>query len=162
MQKRKVLALILILTAVAWAMIFPAFGQDTPKPEAGKPEGAPPEAAAKEKPPFTIARAVIATGVENLEPAGATETFPPTTEKVYCFIEATEVSKDTEVTFVWYHDATELSKFSLPLKEGPRWRTYADKTLYGMKGDWKVEIQDSAGNVVKELGFKVEQTQATK
>jgi len=105
---------------------------------------------------FTIARLVIGTGVENREPMGVAETFPATTEKVYCFLEATEILKDTEVSFVWFHGEKEMLKTNLPLQTGPKWRTFADKNIGGMKGDWKVEIRDVKGNLVKGIKFKVE------
>jgi len=105
---------------------------------------------------FTIARLVIGTGVENREPMGVAETFPATTEKVYCFLEATEILKDTEVSFVWFHGEKEMLKTNLPLQTGPKWRTFADKNIGGMKGDWKVEIRDVKGNLVKDIKFKVE------
>jgi hypothetical protein len=110
----------------------------------------------KESAPFAVKRLVVGTGVENLEPVGAAETFPASTEKVSCFLEATHIAKDTEVTFVWFNGDKELSKFSAPLKTGPRWRTHAEKNLRGLKGDWKVEIRDTEGKVVKDVKFKVE------
>ena len=94
--------------------------------------------------------------MEDYEPVGVAETFPASTEKVYCFLEATDIAKDTEVSFVWFHDEKEMLKFSVPLKMGSRWRTYANKNLRELKGDWKVEIRDSDGNLVKEIKFKVE------
>jgi hypothetical protein len=39
---------------------------------------------------------------------------------------------------------------------GPRWRTYAFKNLWGLKGDWRVEIKDADGNLLKDVKFKVE------
>jgi hypothetical protein len=105
---------------------------------------------------FTIARLVIGTGVENREPVGVAETFPATTEKVYCFLEATEILKDTEVSFVWFHGEKEMLKTNLPLQTGPKWRTFADKNIGGMKGDWKVEVRDVKGTLVKDIKFKVE------
>src|SRR5512139_1098864 len=105
---------------------------------------------------FAIARLVIGTGVENREPVGVAETFPATTEKVYCFLEATEILKDTEVSFVWFHGEKEMLKTNLPLQTGPKWRTFADKNIGGMKGDWKVEVRDVKGNLVKDIKFKVE------
>jgi hypothetical protein len=103
-----------------------------------------------------IARAVIGTAVENLEPKGVAETFPASTETVYCFLEAKNLPKDTEVTFVWFMGDKEMLKFNTTLKAGARWRTYASKNLYGKKGDWKVEIKDAAGTVLKEVKFTVE------
>ena len=105
---------------------------------------------------FTIARLVIGTGLENREPVGVAETFPATTEKVYCFLEATEILKDTEVSFVWFHGEKEMLKTNLPLQTGPKWRTFADKNIGGMKGDWKVEVRDVKGTLVKDIKFKVE------
>ena len=147
MKKHGVGILILVLITIAvWGMILLVYAQ-----EKAKQEGAPKEAA-----PFAVKRLVVGTGVENLEPVGVAETFPASTEKVSCFLEATDIAKDTEVSFVWYNGEKELSKFSVPLKEGPRWRTYADKNLRELKGDWKVEIRDSEGTVVKDVKFKVE------
>jgi hypothetical protein len=135
-----------MIAAAAWGMATPVFAQ-----EKAKEEGA-----AKEGPGFTVARLVVGTGVENREPTGVAETFPASTEKIYCFLEATNIGKDTEVSFVWSLGGKEMGKMSLPLKKGPRWRTNASKSVKGLKGDWKVEIKDPAGNLVKEVQFKLE------
>ncbi|MFN3740893.1 MAG: DUF2914 domain-containing protein [Thermodesulfovibrionales bacterium] len=105
---------------------------------------------------FSIERFVIAGSVENIEPVDVKDTFPSTTEKVYCFIEARNIKEDTNITVVWSNNGKEVLKTSLPLKKGFRWRTYADKKLYGMKGEWKVDILNGAGNPVKSITFKVE------
>ena len=146
MKKHAAVMLILVLALFAVCIIFPvAHGQ-----EKGKQEGAPKEIT------FTVKRLVVGTGVENSEPVGIAETFAASTEKVYCFLEAADIAKDTEVSFVWFSGEKEISKFSVPLKEGPRWRTYAEKNLREIKGDWKVEIRNSDGKVVKDVKFKVE------
>jgi hypothetical protein len=147
MKKYGTWILILVVTVLTMgSMIFPAFAQEKGKAET----------AAKEGPGFTIARLVVGTGVENREPVGVAEAFPASTEKVYCFLEATDIAQDTEVSFVWFHGQEEMSKISLPLKMGPKWRTNASKSLRGLPGDWKVEIKDAAGNLVQEAKFKVE------
>jgi len=142
MRKHRSVILILVLTLISvWGMVPPICGQEKPKPEAAG---------------FTLARLLVGTGVEDREPVGVAETFPEATEKVYCFLEATEIAQDTEVHFVWFHGEKEMLKISLPLKMGPRWRTYASKSLRGLKGDWKVEIKDASGALIKEVTFKVE------
>jgi hypothetical protein len=147
MKKHGTGLLILVLMVIAaWGIILPVCAQEKAKEEA----------TVKETVPFAVKRLVIGTGVENGEPVGVAETFPASTEKVYCFLEATDIAKDTEVSFVWFSGEKEVSKFSVPLKEGPRWRTYAYKNLREIKGDWKVEIRDSEGNVVKDVKFRVE------
>ena len=133
MKKGFVLSILFVM--VILVISLPAFGQE------------------KE---FTAARLVVATGVENREPVGVAETFPATTEKVYCFLEATEIPKDTEISFVWFHGEKEMLKTNLPLQAGPKWRTFANKNLGEMKGDWKVEVRGAKGNLVKDIKFKVE------
>jgi hypothetical protein len=41
---------------------------------------------------------------------------------------------------------------------GKRWRTYANKNLRGLTGDWKIEIRGVDGNLLKEVKFKVEES----
>ena len=147
MKKHGTWVLIFVLAAVtAWIMAPSVFAQEKAK-DAG---------AAKEGPGFTVARLVVGTGVENREPTGVAETFPASTEKIYCFLEATNIAKDTEASFVWSLGGKEIWKMSLPLKMGPKWRTNAFKSLRGLNGDWKIEIKDAAGNPVKDVKFKVE------
>ena len=147
MKKYGTWLFILVMTVVTvCGMALTAFAQ-----EKAKAEGA-----AKEGPGFTVARLVVGTGVENREPTGVGETFPASTEKIYCFLDATNIAKDTEVSFVWSLGGKEMGKISLPLKMGPKWRTRAFKSLGGLKGDWKIEIKDAAGNLVKDVKFKVE------
>ncbi len=105
---------------------------------------------------FSVSTMVVAEDVQDREPVGVAETFPASTEKVYCFIEATNIAEDTEATVVWYHEEQEMRTFSLPIMQGPRWRTFAYKNLYGKTGNWKVEIKDKTGNLVKSITFMVE------
>ena len=145
MKKHGAGLLVLIIIAV-WGMILPVYGQ-----EKAKQEGAP-----KEATEFTIKRLVVGTGVDQSEPVGVAETFPASTEKVYCFLEAADIAKDTEASFVWWYGEKEMLKTNLALKMGSRWRTYANKNLRGMKGEWKVEVRSLDGKVLKDVKFKVE------
>jgi len=108
------------------------------------------------EPLFQVARLVIAGSVDNLEPVGVVDAFAASTEKVYCFLEAKQIREDTTATFAWYHGETRMAVVELPLRKGARWRTYSSKKLGGHTGDWRVEIQDAAGNVLEVVGFSVE------
>lgn len=144
MRKRPMQVLVLLIScALVGAFAQPAPGQEKPKAEAASKE-------------MVIARAVVSTGVDKMEPVGAAETFPAATEKVFCFIEASNIPKDMEVSFVWSQGGKEVRKINLPLKAGPKWRTWAHKNVGGQKGDWKVEIKDAEGKILKEVKFKVE------
>ena len=139
--------LIVVLTVIVIMGIFLySFGQEKVKQQRSS----------KEATGFTIARLVVGTEVENNEPVGVAEKFPSSTEKVYCFLEATNITKDTEVSFVWVHEGNELREITLPLKTGPRWRTHAYKNLAGLKGNWKVEIRDSRRDILKEINFEIQ------
>ena len=140
MRRKKMVLFFISMVILAWIITPQAYGQEK----------------AKEGASLTVVRLVVGTGVENNEPAGAAETFPASTEKVYCFLEATQIARDTEVSFVWSYGDKEMLKTTLPLKVGPKWRTYANKNLRGLKGDWKVEIKDSEGKALKDVKFKVE------
>ncbi len=111
---------------------------------------------AADEPVFTIQRFVIAGSVEDREPVGVVNAFAFTTEKVYCFLEAGNITRDTTVSFVWYHGDKKMATVTLPLRKGSRWRTYSSKKLGGLKGDWKVELQDAAGNILETVAFSVE------
>jgi hypothetical protein len=134
---------ILISCALVGMLSFPAPGQEKPKAGAGAKE-------------MSLARVVVGTGVENMGPVGAGETFPASTEKVFCFVEANNVPKDMELSFAWFQGDKEMRKINAPIKAGSKWRTWTNKNLGGQKGDWKVEIKDGEGKVLKEVKFKVE------
>ena len=105
---------------------------------------------------FTISSLSIAGSIENLEPVGVVDIFAASTEKVYCFLEATAIKQDTTVSFIWYHRDKRMAIVNLPLKKGAKWRTYSSKRLGGLKGEWKVELQDANLNVLQTVGFTVE------
>ena len=135
-----------IMILAVWTLSPAVFGQ-----EKAKAEGT-----AKEVGALAITRLVVGTGVENREPVGAAEKFPLSAEKVYCFLEATHIAKDTEITLVWFNREKEVGKSSVALKQGPKWRTWAFKNLWGLKGDWKIEAKDGDGKVMKDVKFKIE------
>ncbi|MFC1819372.1 DUF2914 domain-containing protein, partial [Thermodesulfobacteriota bacterium] len=58
--------------------------------------------------------------------------------------------------FVWYFEDTEMARVALPLNKGMRWRTYSSKKLAGLKGNWKVELQDYSGIVLNTVSFQVQ------
>ena len=105
---------------------------------------------------FTISRMEIAGSVENREPVGVAATFPASQETVYCFVELKDVSEDTAITFVWTLGANEMGTVPQQVKKSSRWRTWSSKIIDGMKGDWKVDVLDEKGAVIKSATFKVE------
>lgn len=105
---------------------------------------------------LNISRMEIASSVENREPVGIAASFPASQEKVFCYVELKDVSKDSAITFIWTLGANEMGKVSQQVKKSSRWRTWANKSIGGMKGDWKVDVLDESGAVLKSAAFKVE------
>lgn len=114
------------------------------------------EAASTPEATLTIDRIVVSESIEDREPVGAAEIFAASVGKVYCFIEAKKITEDTAVSFVWYFHGNQMAKVDMTIRKGDRWRTYSSKNLGGLKGDWKVEIQDQNGSILKLAEFKVE------
>jgi hypothetical protein len=104
---------------------------------------------------FRIERFVVAGSIENREPVGIVNDVSSSTEKIYCFLEARDIKEDTAVSLVWYHGGNKMATVELAIYKGPRWRTYSSKELKGLRGDWKVELQDVNGSVLETVTFSV-------
>lgn len=140
---------LLLFTTALMAQQAPAPAPATTAPVA--------QAKAAKAATFTIARMDLAAGVEKRQPTGIATTFPAATEKVYCFLELNNVAKDTAFTYVWTFGPDEMARVTQTATATvAKYRTWSTKALGGMKGDWKVEIQDASGNVLKTATFKVE------
>lgn len=107
-------------------------------------------------PGFVIGRLVTAEDVVDREPVGVSETFPASIDTVYCFLEARDIARDTEVAFAWYHEGEEVALVTLLLREGPRWRTFSSKKIAGRTGAWSVALKDANGDTIETVNFRVE------
>lgn len=74
--------------------------------------------------------------------------------ELYCFTKVT-ASEDAERQIVheWYRNNELVSRCVLPV-QGTSWRTYSKKLVTSdMAGDWRVDVLDSAGNLLKTTKF---------
>jgi len=145
-RKGSIVLIVLILVIISWSLLSCALSQERRERQL----------TSKHSSQFTIKKLAITEDVKNREPVGISDTFPSTTEKVYCFLEAVDIAQDTQMSFVWYLEGKKMHSYELPIKQGSRWRTFSSKNLYSQKGNWKVEIKDSDGNTIKSVSFKVE------
>ncbi len=153
MKKMLIATLVLSMCFIAAMAMAQQASAPTATPAAAPaaPAKAPAPAAS-----LTIARMEIAGAVENREPVGIAASFPATQDRVSCFLEFQNVSKATTVNVVWTLGANEMGKVTLNVKPFAKFRTWANKTIGGMKGDWKVDVVDENGVVLKSATFKVE------
>jgi hypothetical protein len=112
--------------------------------------------ASVEAPMLTLTRMEICSTVEDRSPVNIETHFPATQDKVYCFLEFGGAKKETAVTVVWMLGKLEKEKVSLPIRRFPLFRTWANKTVFGMKGNWKVDVLDDKGMLLRSAAFTID------
>lgn len=105
---------------------------------------------------LSIVEAATAKGVEKGGAIAPGSTFPADVGKVYLLNHIKGAMGEAAVKNIWYYKNTKVAEVSLKLKSDD-WTTYSYvQIMPEQKGDWKVEIVDESGNVLKSLGFSVE------
>ncbi len=111
----------------------------------------------KEARTLKVVAAELGKDVQNKKLVDTTATFN-VNEKAYLWMRVTGGSADS-ITVTWKTgDQTYPATLFIG---GSPWRTWSYKTLY-TAGDWTVSVSDAAGNVLKELNFKVEEVEKAK
>jgi hypothetical protein len=97
----------------------------------------------------------ICKDVVNREAVNAGNTFEASVDRLFCFTKIVGVAAPTEITHVWYFGETERARVSLSIK-ADNWRTYSSKRIQAHEvGFWRVEVLDSAGNVLESVRFEI-------
>jgi len=98
----------------------------------------------------------ICSTVTDRKPVNIGTHFPSSQDKIYCFLEFGGAKKETSVDVVWTLGQLEMGRVNLPVRRFPLFRTWATKTIFGMKGDWKVEVLDDKGVLIRSAAFTVQ------
>lgn len=102
-----------------------------------------------------VASAEVCIFVERFKPVEPGRRFPAGVGRLYCFSRISSIQEETQVTHVWYRGAEQRLRIALAVKP-PSWRTYSWKRIQpGDAGEWRVDICDAAGNVLKTVPFEV-------
>ena len=104
---------------------------------------------------LTISHMIIARSVEDRQPSGIAASFPASQDKVYCYLDLTNVTKDQVITYAWTFGG-ETERATQHVKKSEHWRTWSYRAISGKKGNWKVDVLDESGTVLKSAAFKVE------
>jgi hypothetical protein len=106
-------------------------------------------------PKAPAAEAQVGTSVVDRTLAGAAESFPAGTAKLFCFARIANVPVDGQIEFVWYKGDAEQARVAQTVRSSP-YRTWSSKNLGAdAAGDWRCEIVHD-GKVVQSVKFKVE------
>jgi len=97
--------------------------------------------------------AALALAIEDRMPVDTASTFPADVGRVWLWTSVTGAEGQT-ISHVWSHGEDE---WTVNLQIGAdRWRTWSSKTIPPeWTGDWKVEVRDGEGNVLKTVTFTV-------
>jgi hypothetical protein len=149
-MKKVLLGIVLLLLAVSVSVMAQQ------APSAAAPAPAPAAAAPAPAPSLTISRMELCGSVMDRKPVDVSTTFTAAQDKVFCYLEFKDVKKETSVNVVWTLGQNEMGKIPLTIKPYPKFRTWANKSINGMKGDWKVDVVDDKGAVLQTASFKVQ------
>lgn len=80
-----------------------------------------------------------------------------TVKALYCFTRTvTDDGEETSLRHVWLRDSQVVKETELPIK-GRRWRVYSTLPINAESvGNWRVEVRDSAGAVIKSVEFRIQ------
>lgn len=132
-----------------------------PDSKATAPRSAPSTATAPTEPAksdvpsnnLSVAKAALATKIENRQPIGISDSFAEGT-RVYLFNTILNPGgKGILVHHKWYRGEERVTSIKLSIKAA-RWRTWSVIPVYG-KGPWRVDIVEPSGRVIHTEKFTV-------
>jgi hypothetical protein len=100
------------------------------------------------------AELAVCISVVDRTPQGTDTTFALSVGSLYCWSKVTGASGETTVTHVWLHNGEVVAQVPLPVRSSS-WRSWSQKNLYGMTGNWEVKVVDATGNTLGRVAFTV-------
>lgn len=124
------------------------------------PSSAPKTAeAGRAQPSLTVKRLVLATGVQNREPEGASKGFfASKTDKLYAFVEVENHSRtegEIFVSFVPPGGGPSVGHIPLSVGAERRWRTWAYTKNARKPGEWMAIIKNGSGDILARAPFEI-------
>jgi hypothetical protein len=125
---------------------------DTMKPAAAASSAPATSAEAVPAGSVELMKAVLCSGVQDREP-GPEITSAKVGDIVVGWTQVRSGIGETTIVHRWLHEADNMGDVSLAVKGSP-WRTWSRKTV-SEPGNWKWQVLDSSGSVLKEVAFNV-------
>jgi len=99
--------------------------------------------------------ASICKGIQEREPVGEGESFPPEVGKLYCHSLVEGAEDSTAVTHIWYYGQEEMAEVALPVSS-PHWRTWSSKVIRPQwQGWWRVDVLSAEGDTLSSAYFVI-------
>jgi hypothetical protein len=104
-----------------------------------------------------VAAAAICKAVVDREAVDVGTRFPNSVQRLYCYTKIVGASQPTEIVHVWSYGDVERARIALNVKSS-NWRTFSSKAIQAHEiGAWRVDVLDTAGNLLKTINFEVTQ-----
>ena len=134
--------------------------QPDPNQPVAKPDPEPmpaPPTLVEDSQGLSITQHVIAAKIQNRLPAGISDHFDTSTEKVVCFVEANNAKgPERTLTAAWIYEGQEVHRFELQVGKSKTWRTWARAKIRPKKlGAWRCDILDEEGKVLSSAPYTV-------
>jgi hypothetical protein len=104
-----------------------------------------------------VAAAAICKDVVDREAVDIGTRFPNSVQRLYCYTKIVGADPPTEIVHVWNYGDVERARITLSVKSS-NWRTFSSKVIQAHEiGAWRVDVLDTAGNLLKTIDFEVTQ-----
>lgn len=104
---------------------------------------------------ITVTELVITSKIVKGSPVDSIKRLSSSSDKnLYCFTRlVVHEGGERNIKHLWYKGDEKVAEYTLPVK-GKTWRTYSKKRiLKGLAGEWRVEVVDESGKLLKTVKF---------
>ncbi|NGP86912.1 DUF2914 domain-containing protein [Fodinibius halophilus] len=102
-----------------------------------------------------VPQITIAQEIQDRKPIKPDTSFSSNVGNVYCYTVIEGASDSTEVYHVWHYKDEEKAHIPLTVAS-QKWRTWSSKSILpSWTGPWRVEVEDSNGNVIAKKSFSI-------
>jgi len=96
----------------------------------------------------------ICLNIHNRVPVGSNTYFKNDIDSIFCYTRLENAGKKKEVAHIWYYKNKQLDRIKYNVKSSNIYRSWTRKTILKTQvGAWRVDIEDSANNVVGSKSF---------
>jgi len=100
-----------------------------------------------------VIEGLITTQVSDRQPVDSVQSYPAASGLLYCFTRIAGAPEGARVFHVWYRGEQEMARVELLIRSSD-WRTWSSRSLLpGWAGDWRVEVVDDQGQLLKTIPF---------
>ena len=98
----------------------------------------------------------ICKNVVNRNPVSTDVIFTKNVDSLFCYTRIQNTGRKQEVKHVWYYEGQLMTQVRYNIKRSNIYRSWTHKKILPNQiGNWRVDVQDSAGNVIGSKQFQI-------